>query len=411
MRLPLLLTCLVLLASCQSESLQDGDRLYRTGRFIEALAAYQAAEGSDPDLDLKIAQTRYRIVAEEARQQIHLDHPQEALGYLDVADQLLPNMALTAELRQRAARELAVQFTRRGQALFEQEKPAEALALFSLAVEWDPSNESAVEWEARARHRAQLEFDLGERLYFLGLQELRSGNELRARTAFMHSASHWGKQSRAGELLERLSAEVAAESQRLGELYLRLGMPGPAWLALREADRLKPGDAVVQGQLAAVEAELTARKHLTDADIFIRGGRIDEARFHVQEAMNLAGESIEGEAVILTEALKMKFNEQRYILGLACELDNQVVRAHQLYGSILVEIGDPDYEDVPRRYRELAERIEKAEVAYQQAIEARQSGDQETYRIKLAETLRHAGDYKDAAERFKSLPPQEDPQP
>lgn len=403
--LPLLLLGLGLGACATPNAVEEGDRLYRIGRFQEALYSYESTGSNSAEVRNRLNVTRHRMLLDVAQQRLHFNQPQAAIAVLDVADRMIQGHPLSMQFRARAQNKVAINLSEEGLSHFEDGRAEEAVEYYGRALSWDPNYVPAQEGLARAEAIANTRYRIGERLYFKGLEELRDNKDERARTSFTHAATFWGEDSRAAELADQLADTVASESLRQGELYLRLGMIGPAWLSLRDAYRLRPDDPKISGLLRATEGEMRAEEYITQADMAIRVGDVDRARSLIDRAQNLAGESLQGDLVLLSQAAEDKHLEKRYTLGRAYELDNQIIRAKEVYESILVERGDADFEDVAARYRNLRDRIERAAFSYQQALDAYGDGDQNGYRDRLVETIRYAGDYEDALERFKNLPP------
>ena len=405
-----LLPGLCLLAACQSADLiAEGDAHYSVGRFQLALDAYEAAAGGDleasagSDLGARITKARYMVLAHAARTSIHEERPREALDFLTHAEVVLPGQELTEELRQRARGKLGRSYSEAGRDLFEDGRAEEARSAYRQALAWDPDSEDARAGFARASERAEVRAQIGERLYFEGLEELREGRTLRARTAFLHSATFWGEDSRAASLLEELSADLSNESKIQGLIYLESGMIGPAWMALSDANHLKPGDPEVERLLEEIDQRRTLRSLLDEADHALRGGRVAEVEAVLARAAEVPAAAEDVRVPEMHAAAAWEENRQRYVLARACELDNQIVRAAGLYGEILAAVGSDGYEDVDYRARLLEERLAKAEEFYQQALAAEAAGDQDAYRENLAQTIRLASDYADALSRFSRL--------
>lgn len=406
--LPRILLLAGLLPACQSlgsaGSLAEGDRLFQVGDFQQARDAYAeaVAAGGGREAEKRLEAATYRFYAEGARTLLHLSEPGAALEALEYIETRYPGRALTRELVLRARREMAQDLADEGRDLFD-DQPAEAADRYLHALAWDPDNREAREGLALAQERAAGLERLGRMYYHRGLEELDGGHTVRARTSFQHATGFWGEDTRPGKLFRRLSHELAEESLRRARLYLDQGLDGPAWLALRDADNLEPGREEVQRLLVTLEARMRARDELSQADMAVRGGRIEEAERLLTAAREDAGDRYQERETRIRLALERERLRQRYLGARAAELEGQVVAAAQGYREILEASGDPSFLEVGWRLRSCERRIAAAEAAYRQALAAEQAGDRDAYRENLAEVLRQAADYADAAARFQTL--------
>ncbi|HEX9792593.1 MAG TPA: hypothetical protein VGC54_01285 [Planctomycetota bacterium] len=390
-------------AGCTARATSEGDRLYRLGEFDRALTEYQRAEDGSAEGRERVRQTEYMVYADGARELLHLNRPKDAVTVLDYAEGIRPGHPYTAELRARAGKKLAEELTREARELFEDGEAAAAVGVYTEALGWNPEFAEARQGLVRATALARGIRNSGQRHYDQGLEELDGGHDGRARTAFMHATTFWGADNRAGQLLEELSGRLAAESRDEGRRYFRLGMIGPAWVALRDANRLQPGDAETTEMIARIEARIRAEGQLVRADMLVRAGEPEPASELIDQAEAAAAGELEGEIWALRRAAENARQRHRYLEARSTELDRRVVEATRIYDEILRETGEEGFEDVSRRARMLHARLDRAATAYQAALAAEAAGDRARYAEKLAEVVRLAADYKDAALRLGAL--------
>lgn len=394
----------LLLAACQAQgAMAEGDRHFRLGEYEEAAAAYEQAGAAGAEsgaLREKLEEARLRAKLAQARDLLHVDRPFEALQLLDEARQMRAEHPLELALRARANQAVAKLCVEQGTKFYDSGDPEHAAQACAAALSWDPGSEEAKRGLALAQDQAARLYRVGEELYFRGLDSLSQGHELRAHTAFGHATTYWGMESRAGERLQELGARLAAESLQKARDALRRDLVGSAWLALRAADRLQPGDPETLRLLAETEAELEARRELRAADMAVRAGDMERAEALAARIGAATGERHGAELARLRARVEAERERQRYLAAYAAELDNQVVRALELYRE-LMEAGHGG--DVAVRHQLLEERLEAAARAYSDALAAEEAGDRERYAQKLAETVRLAADYGDALARWQAM--------
>jgi len=400
--LPVLASCGILPGGSENR----GDHLFRTGKFSAALAAYTDAAGGGQgsgDLAEKIRVARFMVVDDFARDLIHQNHPGQALEILRAADRMNPDNPLTDELRDRARKKMALKLWEQGDALMGRDQPADALKFFTDALAYDPELEQAQTDIVSARHLARFRAQKGERLFFQALLEREAGHDLRARSTLTHATGYLEPGNRAEGLLAQLSSVLAAQSRKQADAYLAAGEVGAAWLALRDADRLAPGDPEVQALVRQFELKMDTEMRLVQADIAIRSGSLDLAQEFLERAKSQDGVDYAEEIGDLEEKYTGKEGQLFYATARAAELDGQILRAIRLYRKILNANGPAGNQDVFARLGTDLERATKAEAAYGKAKEAIVAGNKELARQKLAETIRLARDYEDAEELLAGL--------
>ncbi|HJM40585.1 MAG TPA: hypothetical protein QGG59_10800 [Planctomycetota bacterium] len=332
---------ILLIASCQSTSwMAEGDAAFSIGDYGAAVSAYRqaqiAGEGElDPSLSTRLAEAQARILPAHARRLIHQEKHLEALEVLEAADQASPGHTMTVELRARAYRGMASDLVDEAEALRGMGEVKAAYAAFLQALEWHPENSRA---EAGCGELAEKIATLqrqGESFFFDGLRQRAEGHTVRAHTSFMHAAAIWGEGSQAEAILRESSAEMAKEQVQMATLLMEADSLGPAWLALRDANRLQPGNSETESLLSKVEVRLKTRASLNDVDIQIRGERMALASsilLHVAET-DLAEEA--DRVYVLRQAMVEKQALIDYRMARAFELAEQWERAAELYGRVL----------------------------------------------------------------------------
>lgn len=402
--LPFLLSLLPACTAAPATGVELGDQHYRLGRYGQAYEAYQAVQteqGSSPELDRRLAATRFEIVLDQARRQLHLEEPRQALALLPLAERMRPGSPVTADLRLRCHRKLAAALAESGRDLFGNEDIPAAADAFTQAVAWDPENALAQEGVALARARLEAMERLGDEFFFLGLEELRAGAEDRAFTALQHAVTFWGEDNRAAELLDDLALAMARRAQATAEEYLAAGLIAPAWLALRDAEHLHPGLPGVAERLAVLEDTLLAEEDLQTAEIALLGGHPEVALAAVARSAARRTESLAGAIADARFAAEQLDLRQRYTKARACEIEGLVARAARLYDQIAAA-GAAGFEDVALRLEEVQGRLARASASYRLALEAESAGDRALYLERLRETVREARDYQDASARLRA---------
>ena len=402
----LLLLPLVACATTETENYEVGDHYFRQGQFHEAFEAYNQAadriQNPSDDLVARQAEARFRSILQSAESHIHLNQISEALQLLDFAEAERPGYASIPELRSHAYRRRAAQLADEGEVLFDDGQATEAQGKYAEALKWDKDNVEAQRGYAAASRVHNDRYSRGERKYFEGLEQDSDGHPGRARTSFAHASLLHGPDSKASQRLATISAEEAKRQLELGREYFESKRIGAAWVTLMDAVRLDPENVEANTLLTKINSQLEQMRILNEADIHVRGGRVDVADEMLEHVLEISG----NEANKRLELMRQKAGFQRalaeYRVARACELDSQVVRAREIYTQILAN-NSYGFEDVPMRVELLTRRVDTAKDFYNQALAAQKAGDGETYRNMLAKSLEQAADYKDALQRFQAL--------
>lgn len=407
-KLPLLL--LLPLAACASseveENFEAGDRHFRMGQFHDAHRAYQAAaeetEAPSDELVARIEEARFQSILQSAETRIHTNDLAEALQLLDFAEAERPGYEEISKLRHHAYRRRAADYVTEGEKLLDDGRAEQALQAYGEALRWHPENEQAIRGYEESKKIADDRFARGETIYFEGLEQEGEGHRTRARTSFAHASHLHGQGSKAAKHLTAISLEVSARQQEVGRIYFENDRIGAAWVALMDAVRLDPDNQAAADLLTKVNTSLEQIRLMNQAEMHVRGGRTDQADTLLTRVLELAPDSNTNRIA----ALQSKAEHQRalndYRTARACELDQQIVRARDLYQQILSK-SSYGFEDVPLRIENLSARITTAEDFYQKALAAQKNGDAEGYKTFLEGVVSQAGDYKDALARLEGL--------
>jgi hypothetical protein len=398
---------LLLGTACQSHAIARGDAAFRRGDYLGAWHAYMAAgdPAADERLAARLARTRWFLIEDGLRTLLSSGHEKEALA-------LIPQLAAAAppdrapeldRLAQRGRDLVGMHHTRRAEGLIEAGESEEALRELALALSWNPEDELAANLFEMTDARLRRDRQLGDEFYFEGMDHLRHGSDLRARTSFHHAATLLGPDSRADARFVGLTADLAAASRAEARTFLDADMLGPAFFSIRSAERLEPEHPETLALVERLQAKVSSENALLAGDLAIRGGR----QALVEELLaELRGWDV---AAHRDERLELERRGEELALDLdyrrarALELDEQVVRAAATYRGILERGRGFGWADSELRLAQLEERIALAAASYAAALRAEADGDLDAYAAALAETVRAAGDYEDALARFAAL--------
>ncbi len=398
-----LLIILCLLAGCSSAPFAQGDEHFRLGEYPQAISAWSAARNVSDDpvqVEERIAKARFMALVVRCREEVRTWRTDNAQVLLRALSEKYSDHPLVEDLHSRTARKIAAEFFKEGTDRLEADAPQLAIEYFVKALAWVEDHPGAAAGLAKASAQVLHREALGEELHFEGLGELRLGNNVRAKAAFAHATAILGDESRSAILLAELSEDIGREKIRTGKIWMERGLFGPAWVVLREGFRMIPEDEEIQALLSWLAGELHAQREIQVADMEVRKGLTYEAEGRLDLIEGAVGEDHKFEIEALRGRALDRRNHDRYLLGRACELDYQIVRAAELYSAILLEMGPSGFEDVALRSSGLAKRLTRAEVFFKEALLAEAEGDIDAYMEKLAATIREAADYKDAVERF-----------
>jgi hypothetical protein len=391
--------------SCQAATLEDGDTAFRRANFYKALDIYTHLPADEQDA-ARIERARYFLMEHNTRELLHLNRPEDAATMLDYLTQVAP--ADRAEellgLRARTNLQIAERYYNIGYEYSEANNPEAAAEALRISLSWNPDLESSQKLLVKAEDWVAAQDQIGEDFYFQGMEHLRTHQDLRARTSFMHAASMLGEESLAQSRLEGVTLQLAEESRALGRMYLEAGLTGPAWVAILDSMHLDPTNSEAMELVQAIENQVHSEGLLASADLATRGGAVEAADALLAEARVLGVTQHLQHLVELSEANQDVENHKRYRRARAYELDNQMVHAYSQYQAIREDEGGFGWEDVLLRMQALESRLGQAGEAYDRALSAEVAGNQVAYAEALAEDLHLSVDFKDVRVRFLALP-------
>lgn len=402
-RLPVLL--LALTFSCQNATLEDGDVEFRRANFHKALDIYTNLPAQAQDA-ARIERTRYFLMEQNTRQLLHLNRPEDAGHMLDYLAQVAPadRAGELLRLRARTNLQIAERYYNLGYEYSEANNPEVASEMLRISLSWNPEHEDAKKLLVKTDQWILAQEQIGEDFYFQGMEHLRSHQDLRARTSFMHAASMLGDDSLAQSRLENITLQLADESRALGRMYVEAGLTGPAWVAILDSMHLDPTNPETMALVQVIENQVHSAAVLTSAEMATRSGATEAADALLAEARTLGITQHLNRLAKLSESNQDEENRLRYRRARAYELDNQMVHANELYHAIQEDEGGFGWEDVVLRMQSLETRLGQAAQAYDRALRAESAGNQAAYVEALQETLHLAIDYKDVRARFLALP-------
>lgn len=407
-KLPFLL--LLPLAACASseteENFEAGDRFFRMGQFHNAHRAYQemAKEGGSASDELlaRTDEARFRSILQSAETRIHLNEITEALQLLDFAEAERPGHAEIPDLREHAYRRRAAKYVDEGEKLLDDGKAEQALEAYTEALKWDPENEQALRGHEQSKAIADDRFARGEIIYFEGLEQEGAGHRSRARTSFAHASHLHGEDSKAAKQLAAISGEVAGRQYKIGKIYLEEGRIGAAWISLMDSVRMDPSNADAVTLLDDINARLEQIRLMNEAEMHVRGGRPERADTLLDRVLELSADTNQNRITTLRQKAEFQRSLGDYRVARACELDQQIVRARDLYQQVMSKVSY-GFEDVPLRVENLNQRVQAAADFYAKALAAQKNGDSAGYKDFLSKTVQQAGDYEDALQRLEMV--------
>lgn len=403
--LPLALALPLVSAACATSSaFRAGDDAFTRGDYARAYAHYLEAGDpeDDSDLALRLDRTRWFLIEDAIRDELAANDGERAMAWIErYSGEAPPDRHNEMRiLHARAQQRIASGHVRRGLLAIEQDREPDALRELTLALAWNPADPAANDAFDRLTRRMAWHERAGETLYFEGMDHLRTGLDLRARTSFHHAARFLGAESRAATRYAGLTEDMAAASRGDARAYLRAGQLGPAFTSLRTAQRLQPEHPEVLELAQALDAKVRSERALAGADLAIRGGKSDEAEEYLASIAALGVEAHQPAARDLSERnLELRL-DQEYKLARAFEMDEQVLHAARTYRDLLTLADGFGWNDSELRLRQLETRAAQAQQAYARALAAEAAQDRAAYRAALEETVRLASDYEDALVRL-----------
>jgi len=401
--------------ACQSSSIQRGDDYFLRGDYLGAYEAYSQAGDpeSDEELAARLERTRWFLIEDGIRQLLDRWEVQAALDVIPRVTAMAPadRRHVLVDFQRRASHQLGIIHAQLGYELLEAGEVDAALRELTIAVAWNPTDETSSQLLQRTAARLEREGRLGEAFYFEGMENVRNGYDLRARASFHHAAGLLGSASRAQARFEAMTQDMAASQRAEAAMYLQSGLLGPAYLSLRTAERLDPDAPETHVLAEQLDRKVRSAQALIGADVSIRGGRPDDAAEYLAELEANAVAAYEPEARKLTERNLELILDQDYKRARAYELDEQALRAAELYKEIAGRTEGFSWADTALRLSNLEGRIANAAKSYAAALAAQAAGNDAEYRARLEETVRFASDYEDALLRLAQVRAQPAPMP
>lgn len=401
------LAVLALGAACQSSALTRGDAAFRSGDYLGAWHAYaEAGDGAAaPELEQRRARTHWFLIEDGLRDRLSSGREEEALALIEqIAPQAPPDRsAALEELAQRGRDQLGARHTRDAEELLEAGDPDAAVRELTLALSWNPADDLAANLLEMTTERLARERDLGDSFYFEGMDHLRHGSDVRARTSFHHAGALLGPESRAQERFDALTQDLAASGRAEARNFLDADMLGPAFFAIRGVERLEPEHAETLALIERLQAKVSSENGLLAADLAIRGDRTALAGEILAELRAWDVPAHRAERTDLERRNQEAILDHDYRFARALELDEQIVRAAEVYRTIVARSEGFGWADSELRMAQTAQRVQRAEIAYRRALAAEAAGDLAGYRAGLEETVRAASDYQDALARLAAL--------
>ncbi len=377
-----LLCVLPLLAvACQGPgtgNIEEGDRLFYLRDYPQALKVFQDVLREDEEADVRllsrrIQESRYRILAEESRFQLHIEHPQEALEYLELADDVLPGHSLTKSLRRRCWTMIADSLVAEGEAVLDTGNASLAIAFFERALRLDATHSLAQSSLVLAEDRQASRRRRGESFYFRGLEELEENEDVRALVSFSHAAKYWGEDSKAGMRAQALATSLAEEARARGALLLEAGFSSRARIAYLEANRLQPHDPDSLEALAFLQRFYETEGLLASVEHALLRQDTETARLRLDAALELSPEATTPHLHRLESDLTETRLRREFLQARAAEMDGRSVEAAARFQKLLSE----GYaEEVHWRLQRCQDRIQEASMLLEKAKRARASGQE-----------------------------------
>ena len=396
----------VSVGACSGATVSEGDALFRRGEYQQALAVYEQAGDAEDDSTVgqRIRRTRYFVLEDTVRSLLHENRAEDALQVIAAIPEVPPDREAELDsLRLRSRQRLARKAVAEARAALEDERPEDALTAATRALTLDPQVADGTALRERAMHEIDADARAAEAAYLDGMEELRQGYELRARSAFQAALARDPEDPRAASRLEAVTRDLADDLRRMGRLHLQAGKLGQAWVTLNDALRLDPADQEGAALLEKLEIRIQAEELLASADLAVRAGHIDAADELLVALSALDVELGVGRADEVATRSRDARNHDDYVRARAYELDNQAIHALGRYAAILKREKEYGWEDVELRTGALERRIAEAATVYERALAAERAGDAAGYRAGLEQVLQLASDYGDALRRYREL--------
>jgi len=398
-KLPLLL---LTLASCQSSALEVGDKYFRQKSYLEAYSEYTQLDADDSEVQQRLEVTRYFLAEEMVRKLSNSGHPDEALDLLNSIVDGAPvgqdDVLLDLELR--CKNHIATRHFDLALSLNDVGNKNGAIRELLVALSWREDFAPAIERLDIITERESMRNQQGIENYLEAVHHLENGNDVRARTSFMHAGNLLTDPQLANNRLNGISRTLAEESMRQAEMYLDAGQTGMAWAAVQDAIHLGMADDSALSMAQRIDNMLLSQAHLISADIRVRAGDHESANESIAKAASYSVVEHTADLIELRNRNSELHQQQRYLYARSYELDSQLQHARDIYLEIYAESEQFGYKDTEQRLMNISSRLTEAEMYYQQALSAAQNSDLQSHKDMLRSVLQIAIDYKDALYLF-----------
>ncbi|MBC8369769.1 MAG: hypothetical protein H8E25_07205 [Planctomycetes bacterium] len=398
MRTLLLLLILPAITSCQSSPLEAGDSYFRQKSFLQAYHEYIKLDSAVVDVQQRISITRYFLAEESVRSLSNSGNPEEALELLNQIKSSAPadRSEMIKSLEARCRNHIAVRHFETALELNDIGNKKGAIRELLIALSWRKEYLHASQRLSMIGEREEMRNLQGEENYLEAIGHLENGDDVRARTSFMHASNLLTDPDLAIIRLNAISQTLAEDAMRQAQIYLDARQTGMAWVAIQDAIHLGIEDPKALEIAARLNSILLSQAHLVSADVRVRAGNHQLASDSLASA---AGYSVveHAEEIIELRNLNQEGHQQHlYLQARSYELDTQLQRANELYQQIFKSSNGFGYKDTEARLKNTSKRLSEAKLYYQQALAANENNDQESYAENLRSVLTISIDFEDA---------------
>ncbi|MFT7516821.1 MAG: tetratricopeptide (TPR) repeat protein [Myxococcota bacterium] len=401
-KFPLLL---LVLASCQSSSIDSGDTYFRQKSYLEAYHEYLKLDVDDAEVQQRIAVTRYFLAEDAVRRLSNSGYPERALETLKAITPSAPDsqVAVLEALAVRCQNHIATRHFDIALALNDLGNKKGAIRELLAALSWREDYAPAIERLAIITEREEMRDAQGKENYLEAIGHLEAGHNVRAYTSFMHASNLLTDPELAQNRLNAIGQTLAEESMRQAMIHIAAQQTGMAWVAIQDAIHLGIEDPLAIEIAERLNATLLSQAHLVSADIQVRAGKHRAADASLAAAAEYSVVEHTEQLIAIRNRNVDKHQQQRYMWARAYELDFQLQHAQKLYVEIFSASDGFGYKDAEARLANLDSRLHEAMLYYQQALLAQQNNDLDSCRENLRSVLQISIDYEDALYLFGQI--------
>lgn len=395
--------CLAALSSCHSTGEASGRELVlrevRHGRFEEALdRATRLLEAAPGDASLQALHRDVQVALrlDRGRDQVFLGQLDEALTTFQEAADLAPENEVVRTWIRKTQLQLADAWLDRASDLSGTDRLEEVSQAYEKVLEHDPGNPTAI--EGRARTLLLMNYRSGQsKSYFdEGLTGFRRLKLEQARRDF-HISNEFKGNDPARERMAQVEQQLAEERLEQAEQFEQDGFWFAAANEYRLALLIDPESERARAGLDRMDRETRAATSLSDADMKVRRGELDDARETLETVEDLT-EAQKDSVSLLQAGIEEKGFEELYDRALSLTEDYRYPEAVVAYDELLAVA--PHFRDAEQKKATLQEFIALAEEWYQQALAAESDADA---MLLLRNVLVVWPEYKDTNERLAKL--------